>query len=112
MLTFAEKMKTTQEIKSRIQECVQRDLPLVMPEGVRNWISERIVEPYPTQLPVDPEGQQIEEFWIVSDHKNGKHYRIAYSPDSDSFGIVTPLREDRDWYMGDYGTFKQAVEGL
>jgi len=105
-------MKSQDEIKTFILDTVRTQLPEVSPTGVREWISARITEPHPIQLAVDPEGTQIEDFWVVTDHREGSHYRIAYSPDSEKFGIVTALESGVEWYMGDYGTFKEAVEAM
>ena len=105
-------MKTPDEIKRYILETVEKQLPQVTPAGVREWISARLIEPYVVKLAVDPDGKQIEDFWIVTDHKDGKHCRIAYSPDDNSFGIVNPLKSGVEWYMGDYGSFKEASEGI
>ena len=105
-------MNSPDDIRALIKKAVTEQLPQVEPAGVREWITARLTEPYPVQLPVDPEGTQVEDFWIVTDHMDGKHYRIAFSPRGGAFGIVTPLASGADWYMGDYGTFKQAVEAM
>jgi len=105
-------MKSPDEIKDIIKKAVAKQLPEVQPAGVREWIAARLTEPYPARLSVDPEGAQVEDFWIVTDHKVGKHYRIAFFPQDEVFGIVTPLASGVDWYMGDYGTFRQAVEAM
>ena len=104
-------MKSPEDPKAYIKRTVSEQLPQVEPIGLRKWIAVRVVEPYPAPIAVDPEGKQIEDFWIVTDHKDGKHYRIAFSPQHETFGIVTALASG-DWYMGDYGTFKQAVEAM
>jgi hypothetical protein len=91
---------------------VAEQLPQVEPLGVREWIAARLTEPHQVQLPVDPEGTQVEDFWIVTDHKGGTHYRIAFSPNDESFGIVTPLASGVEWFMGSYGSFKEAVEAM
>jgi len=105
-------MKSKTDIKEFIKRTVAAQLPLVEPRGIRDWIADRITEPYEAQIPVDPEGTQIEDFWIVTDHKGSQHYRIAYSTSDEAFGIVTTLESGQDWYMGDYGTFKEAAERL
>jgi hypothetical protein len=105
-------MNSPDDIIAFIKKTVAEQLPQVEPLGVRKWIAARVTEPYHVQLPVDPEGTQVEDFWIVTDHKEGKHYRIAFCPQSGASGIPTPLASGVDWYMGDYGTFKQAVEGM
>ena len=105
-------MNSPDDIKAFIKKTVAEKLPQVQPAGVREWIAARLTEPYPVKLPVDPEGAQVEDFWIVTDHKDGKHYRIAFSPRDQAFGIVTPLASGVDWYMGNYGDFKQAVEAM
>ena len=105
-------MTAPDDIRACIRKTVAEQLPQIEPAGVRDWIAARLTEPYQTQLSVDAEGTQLEDFWIVTDHKDGKHYRIAFSPDDGAFGIVTALASGVDWYMGDYGTFKQAVEAM
>lgn len=109
---FDSEMNSTDDIKAFIRSTVAEQLPQVQHPGLREWVAARLAEPYPVQLAVDPEGTQIDDFWIVTDHKDGQHYRIAFSPSDDAFGIATPLASGVDWYMGNYGTFKQAVEGL
>ena len=105
-------MSASDDIQAFIRKTVAEQLPQIEPAGVRDWIAARLTEPYRTQLCVDPEGTQLEDFWVVTDHKDGKHYRIAFSPDDGAFGIVRTLASGVDWYMGDYGTFKQAVEAM
>ncbi len=105
-------MNSPDDIREFIKKTVAEQLPQVQPAGVREWIAARLTEPHLVQLPVDPEGTQVEAFWIVTEHKNGKHYRIAFSPRDQAFGIVTPLASGVDWYMGNYGSFKQAVEAM
>lgn len=105
-------MTAPDDIRAFIRKMVAEELPLIEPAGVRDWIAARVTEPYQTQLSVDTDGTQIEDFWLVTDHKDGKHYRIAFSPAAGTFGIVTALASGLDWYMGDYGTFKQAVEAM
>ena len=105
-------MNSPDDIRAYIKEAVAEQLPQVEPVGVREWITARLTEPYQVHLPVDSEGTQIEDFWIVTDHKDGKHYRIAFSPQDRAFGIVTPLASGADCYMGNYGDFKQAVEAM
>jgi hypothetical protein len=104
-------MKSPEDTKAYIKRTVSEQLPQVQPIGLRVWIAARVVEPYPVRIAADSEGKQIEDFWIVTDHKDGRHYRIAFSPQDEAFGIVTALAAG-DWYMGDYGTFKQAVEAM
>ena len=93
-------------------ETVEKRLPEVSPTGVRNWISARLTEPHPIQLAVDPEGTQIEYFWLGTGHREGNHYTIGYSPDSEMFGIVTALESGVEWYMGNYGIFIEAVDAM
>ena len=73
-------MSSPEDIKALIEKAVAEQLPQIEPAGVRTWITQRLTEPYQVQLPVDLEGSQIEDFWIVTDHKQGKHYRIAFAP--------------------------------
>ena len=105
-------MTAPEDIRAYIKKTVAEQLPQIQPVGVRDWIAARLTEPYNTQLSVDAEGTQLEDFWMVTDHKEGKHYRIAFSPVDGAFGVVTALASGVDWYMGDYGTFKQAVEAM
>jgi hypothetical protein len=105
-------MNSPDEIGAFIKKTVAEQFPRVEPVDVRQWIAARLTEPYQVQLSANPEGTQVEDFWIVTDHKDGKHYRIAFSPQDAAFGIATPLASGVDWYMGDYGTFKEAAEGM
>jgi hypothetical protein len=105
-------MKTSEEILKHIKNTIEQQLPEIEPIGVREWITDRITEPYPIRLPVDADGKHLDDFWMVTEHNGGAHYRIAYSAEYDSFGIVTPLASGIDWYMGDYGSFKHAVESM
>lgn len=105
-------MRTPEQIKTHIKTTVAEQLPRVTSEGVRDWITARLIEPYLLRLSENSEGTRFAEFWMVTDHKDGKHYRIAYAPDDDRFGIVTSLTSGVEWYMGNYGTFKEAVENM
>ena len=105
-------MKTHEEIKAYVQATVAEQLPQIEPAGVRNWILARLIEPRPVRLAEDPDGKTFGEFWLVTDHVDGQHYRIAYASDDDAFGIAIPLASGVDWYMGTYGSFKEAVESM
>jgi hypothetical protein len=104
-------MKAPEEIRAYIKRTVSEQLPQVEPAGLREWVAARVVDPYAVRMAVDPEGKQIEDLWVVTDHKDGPHYRIAFFPQDEAFGIVIPMASG-DYYMGDCGNFKQAVEAL
>ena len=105
-------MRTSDQIKAYIKATVADELPQVTLAGVREWITERLSDPYILRLSENSEKTKLREFWIVTDHKGGKHYRIAYDANDDSFSIVTSLASGVDWYMGNYGSFREAVENM
>lgn len=105
-------MRTAEETLKHIKNTVEQQLSTIEPIGVREWVKDRITEPYPIRLPTDADGKHMDDFWMVTKHKGGANYRIAYSAEHDSFGIVTPLASGIDWYMGDYGSFKNTVESI
>jgi hypothetical protein len=91
-------MRTSDQTKAYIKATVADELPQVTLAGVREWITKRLTDPCILRLSENSEGTKLREFWIVTDHKGGKHYRIAYDADEDSFGIVTSLASGVDWY--------------
>jgi len=105
-------MKTPDEIKAYIKATVAVQLPQIEPVGVREWVAARLTDPRPVRLSENPDGTIFGDFWLVTDDKDQRHYRIAYAPDDEAFGIVTPLSSGVDWYMGNYGSFKEAVEAM
>jgi hypothetical protein len=95
-----------------VLETAEKRLPEVSPTGVHNWISTRLTEPHPIQLAVAPEDTPYEYFWLGTGHREGNHYRIGYSPDSEMFRIVTALESGVEWYLGNYGTCIEAVDAV
>lgn len=79
-------MTDPDDIRAFIRKTVAEQLPQIGPAGVRDWMAARLTEPYLTQLSVDAERTQFGEYWMVTDHKGRKHYRIAFSPDDGAFG--------------------------
>ncbi len=78
----------------------------------KDWITERLIEPYLEKLALDQNGEKYSEFWIVTKHKLDKCYRIAYNQEVDMFGIVTLLDNNIEWFMGYYGTFDETINSL
>ena len=96
-----------------IRVAVSEGLPLLKPH-VRSWLRDHLIEPRAVVLATDPDGNVFKQLWLVTDHvgKDDSSYRIVYDGTAETFGLECTLNNGVEWYMGNYGSFSEAVEAM
>jgi hypothetical protein len=92
---------------------VSESLPLLKPH-IQSWLREQLIEPRVVRLATDPDGKVFKQLWLITDHvgENDSSYRIVYDASSGTFGLECTLDSGVEWYMGNYGSFPEAVEAM
>ena len=78
------------------------------------WTRNHLVDPRQEPFSLEADGDQVALFWLVTDHtgKNDSSYRIVFDEQEDSFGLVVELASGTQWFLGIYGTFREALENM
>ena len=81
---------------------------------LRSWARNHLIQPRRVRLSIDPEGNSLKPFWLVTDHVgiDDSAYRIAYDESERVFGLELTLDTGVEWYCGPHGTFFETVEGM
>jgi len=97
----------------RISSKISESSALLAPH-LRSWVDQHLVTPRQVRLATDADGTAFKNLWLVTDHvgTNDSSYRIVYDDDTDTFGLECTLDSGVEWYMGNYGSFSEAVENL
>jgi len=101
--------ETPVQIRGRITE----GSPSLEPH-LRSWVDAHLIEPRLVRLALDVDGTSFKDLWLVTDHigVNDSSYRIVYDLDADAFGLECTLDSGIEWYMGNYGSFAEAVQNM
>jgi hypothetical protein len=102
-----------QEIIQRIKKLVEEDLPN-LPPHIREWTIEHLVKPRQVDLSLESNGEGIIKLWLVTDHvgKNDASCRVVFDNEKGWFGLEMTLVNGVNWFMGFYGDFTEAVNGI
>lgn len=97
------------EIKKRIRTEIVR-----LSGHLKEWAEEHLIEPKTIELTVDLDSNKKSEFWLITDDTghNDSSYRIVFDETTDTFGLECRLEDGREWYMGAYGSFTEAVQSM
>jgi len=97
------------EIRTR----VAGDLPR-LPEPLRAWAERHMIEPRRVTLALDEKGERTGDFWLVTDHTGAEDSssRVVFDESTGKFGLEMTLMDGTEWYMGPYGGFAEAVDGM
>lgn len=101
--------QTPERIRARISEGVASLAP-----HLRSWVDEHLIAPRQVRLALDAEGTSFKDLWLVTNHvgANDSSYRIVYNDEADAFGLECTLATGVEWYMGNYGSFAEAVQNM
>ena len=101
--------ETPVQIGAKITEAA----PLLAPH-LRSWVDEHLIAPRQVRLALDADGTSFKDVWLVTDHigVNDSSYRIVYDHEADAFGLECTLDSGVEWYMGNYGSFAEAVQNM
>ena len=66
------------------------------------------------KLAVNSDGRGVSYYWLVTDNigVNDSSYRVVYDEEQNMFGLECMLANGIEWYMGAYGTFREAIENM
>jgi hypothetical protein len=98
---------------NRIQERVRDEIGM-LPDHLRRWAAGHLTTPRPVHALLVPDGKEAIDLWLVSDDRGDRDSssRVVYDANQDSFGLVQQLHDGTLWFMGTYGSFAEAVEGM
>lgn len=100
-------------MKSEITKRIRAEI-VSLSGNLKEWAEEHGIEPKLIELIVDLDEDKKSEFWLVTDDTghNDSSYRIAFNAMTDCFGLECRLEDGKEWYMGDYGSFAEAVQSM
>ena len=106
-------MNSSREIEGLITLKIAEGLALLKPH-LQSWARDHLIQPRQIRLSTDPEGSSFKDFWLVTGHvgKEDSSYRIVYDEAEQAFGLEMTLDTGVEWYMGNYGSFSEAVENM
>jgi len=106
-------MTTNQKAPNEIPLAVTEGLALLQPH-LQSWVRDHLIEPRAVRLATDPDGSVFKQLWLITDHvgKDDSSYRIVYDAAAGTFGLECTLASGVEWYMGNYGSFPEAVEAM
>lgn len=81
---------------------------------LRSWVDEHLISPRQVWVAIDTNGTSFKTLWLVTDRvgENDSSYRVVYNNETDAFGLECTLDSGVEWYMGNYGSFAEAVENM
>ena len=107
--------KPSTNIRKHVEDLVSKDLTKI-PEDLREWVRAHLIDPRRVMLSVDMDGEQYEEFRLITDHSghNDSPCRIVYHEEGDVFGLEQTLENGVEWFMGFYGdgSFGHAIVSM
>ena len=97
----------------RIRAKISEGIALLAPH-LRSWADEHLIAPRQVRLALDANGTSFRDLWLVTNHVgiNDSSYRVVYDDDTDAFGLECTLDSGVEWYMGNYGSFAEAVQNM
>lgn len=101
--------ETSERIRAKIAEGV-----LLLAPHLQAWVDEHLIPPRQVSLAVDPDASSFRNLWLVTNHVGTKDstYRVVFDEETDAFGLECTLDSGVEWYMGNYGSFAEAVENM
>ncbi len=101
------------ETSERIRAKIAEGVPLLAPH-LQAWVDEHLIAPRQVSLAIDPDGTSFRNLWLVTNHvgTNDSTYRVVFDEETDAFGLECTLESGVEWYMGNYGSFAEAVENM
>jgi len=96
-----------------IETLIEEELPK-LPPHLRIWAKQHLVEPRRVLLSRNEDGTGEIALWLVTDHigKNDSTMRVVFDEIKDSFGLEMAMTDEIHWFMGFYGDFAKAVQGM
>lgn len=106
-------MTPQQGAEERIRERVGREI-VALPDGLRSWAESHVTIPRLVHATLDPDGKESIDLWLVTGDTGIRDSSrlVAYDAHRDSFGLVERLQGGLLWFLGSYGSFAEAVEGM
>jgi hypothetical protein len=97
----------------RIRAKTSEGVALLAPH-LRSWVDEHLISPRQVRLAIDTNGTSFKDLWLVTNHSgaNDSSYRIVYDDETDAFGLECTLDSGVEWYMGNFGSFAEAVQNM
>ena len=101
--------QTPERIRAKISEAV-----VLLAPHLRSWVNERLISPRQVRFAIDANSTSFKDLWLVTNHigANDSSYRVVYDNETDAFGLECTLDSGVEWYMGNYGSFAEAVENM
>jgi hypothetical protein len=86
----------------------------LLAQHLRSWVDAHLIAPRQVRLVLDAHETSFKDVWLVTDHigVDDSSYRIVYDHEADAFGLECTLDSGVEWYMGNCGSFAEAVENL
>jgi hypothetical protein len=102
-----------ENFQNPIEELINTDI-LSLRKPMDEWAKNHLCKPQRIKLSKDPDGNEFAYYWLVTDHTgtNDSSYRVVYDEEMEMFGLECTLDNGLEWYMGAYGTFKEAIESM
>lgn len=96
-------------IRTRVEQGL-RELPL----HLREWAQAHLVSPRRIEVALDWDGNDWAEVWLVTDDVGWKDSvsQVVYDTAKECFGLVVRMANGVPWYMGPWGSFADAVDGM
>jgi hypothetical protein len=103
----------TSDVPTLISSKVAEELSQ-LPPHLQRWARSHLVEPRLSRFSIDPDGSVHKDLWLVTDHtgEQDASYRIVYDGDEHTFGLECTLDSGVEWYLGNYGSFAEAVKNM
>lgn len=108
--TFGKNMivsdETKEIIRSRIIDSIEN-----LPEYIRNWLEDHLIEPVYVHVSENTEGDYNEFVIQVTGDvgKDDSSCHVYFNEEENKFGLILILENDFRWKMGLYGEFDITV---